>query len=45
MFICNKALYATDIVTIVKFMPTLFNRVLTTLTTTVSGDVAINSVK
>jgi hypothetical protein len=26
-------------------MPTLFNRVLTTLTTTVSGDVAINSVK
>ncbi len=40
-----KALHATDLSTIVKFMPTLFNRVLNTLSSTVSGDVAMNSVK
>ncbi|CAF0807517.1 unnamed protein product, partial [Brachionus calyciflorus] len=40
-----KALHATDISTIIKFMPTLLNRILNTLITTVSGDVAIHAVK
>jgi hypothetical protein len=40
-----KALHATDLSTIIKFLPTLLNRILVTLITTVSGDVAIHSVR
>ena len=40
-----KALHATDLATIIRFLPTLLARILSTLTTTVSGDVAINAIK
>ncbi|RNA16406.1 dedicator of cytokinesis 9-like, partial [Brachionus plicatilis] len=40
-----KALHATEISTIVKYMPTLFNRILSTFVTTVSTNVAIHAVR
>ena len=38
-------MHATELTTIIKFLPTLLSRVLKTLITTVSGDVAIHSVR